>query len=109
MVEPRSGVMDFQQFAVLKEQELNPFILSESNIANLEINENHESTNKKLIYQIPFSRVGNLPAFLKELEGRFLDRTYIDVEINSLEDAYINIAKEEEKLLADLQKYGMRR
>ena len=29
--------------------------------------------------------------------------------MNSLEDAYINIAKEEEKLLENLKKYGMRR
>jgi hypothetical protein len=35
--------------------------------------------------------------------------TYIDVEINSLEDAYINIAKEEEKLLKELQERGMQR
>jgi hypothetical protein len=29
--------------------------------------------------------------------------------MNSLEDAYINIAKEEEKLLKGLQQHGMRR
>jgi hypothetical protein len=29
---------------------------------------------------------------------------YIDIEINSLEDAYINIAKEEEKLLVEINK-----
>lgn len=29
---------------------------------------------------------------------------YIDIEINSLEDAYINIAKEEEKLLLEINK-----
>jgi hypothetical protein len=29
---------------------------------------------------------------------------YIDIEINSLEDAYINIAKEEEKLLIEINK-----
>ena len=29
--------------------------------------------------------------------------------MNSLEDAYINIANEEEKLLEELNKYGMRR
>jgi hypothetical protein len=38
------------------------------------------------------------------LEQQFGQRAYIDVEINSLEDAYINIAKEEEKLLKALQK-----
>jgi hypothetical protein len=35
---------------------------------------------------------------LKQLEDSFLDKLYIDVEVNSLEDAYINIAREEEKL-----------
>jgi len=34
---------------------------------------------------------------------------YIDLEINSLEDAYIQIAKEEEKLLKKLERDGMRR
>ena len=34
---------------------------------------------------------------------------YIDIEINSLEDAYIQIAKEEEKLLKKLERDGMRR
>lgn len=33
----------------------------------------------------------------------------IDLEINSLEDAYINIAKEEEKLFQELSNNGMRR
>ena len=36
---------------------------------------------------------------LKQLEEKIQSKTYIDIEINSLEDAYINIAKEEEKLL----------
>jgi hypothetical protein len=31
---------------------------------------------------------------------------YIDIEMNSLEDAYINIAKEEEKLFEELQRNG---
>jgi hypothetical protein len=34
---------------------------------------------------------------------------YIDVEINTLEDAYINIAKEEERLLKELELNGIRR
>ena len=39
-----------------------------------------------------------MPELLGKLEDSFLSQSYIDVEINSLEDAYINIAKEEEKL-----------
>jgi len=29
--------------------------------------------------------------------------------MNTLEDAYINIAREEDRLLAELEKYGVRR
>ena len=39
-----------------------------------------------------------MSAILRELEDSLLDKLYIDVEVNSLEDAYINIAREEEKL-----------
>ena len=66
--------------------------------------ENNESTSKKLIYQVPFQQVPNLINLLKQLEQTILTQTYIDVEINTLEDAYINIAKEEMKLLDDLKK-----
>jgi hypothetical protein len=40
---------------------------------------------------------------LQHLESQFGDSAYIDIEMNSLEDAYINIAKEEEKLFRELQ------
>jgi len=46
---------------------------------------------------------------LAQLEQQFGEIAIIDVEVNSLEDAYINIAKEEEKLLANLEKDGFRR
>ena len=36
---------------------------------------------------------------LQQLESQFGNVAYIDIEMNSLEDAYINIAKEEEKLV----------
>ena len=39
---------------------------------------------------------------LKKLETNFGDKAYIDIEICSLEDAYINIAKEEERLIEEL-------
>ena len=35
-------------------------------------------------------------------------QAYLDIEMNSLEDAFINIAREEENLLADLKKHGVR-
>ena len=43
------------------------------------------------------------------LENEYSELVYIDVEINTLEDAYINIAKKEEELLEDLKNYGARR
>jgi len=92
----------------MKVHELDPIILSSNNKAK-GIIENTESTSKKLIYQVPFSEVQHLTTLLQQLEQSFSSTTYIDVEINTLEDAYVNIAKEEENLLRDLQKYGMRR
>lgn len=73
------------------------------------IMENSDSTGKKLIYQVPFSEVNELGTILRSLETSISENCYIDLEMNSLEDAYINIAKEEEYLLADLKKNGMRR
>ena len=92
----------------MKLHELDPIILSSNNKAK-GIIENTESTSKKLIYQVPFSEVQHLATLLQQLEQSFTSTTYIDVEMNTLEDAYVNIAKEEENLLRDLQKYGMRR
>jgi len=92
----------------MKAHELDPIILSSNNKAK-GIIENTESTSKKLIYQVPFSEVQHLATLLQQLEQSFASTTYIDVEMNTLEDAYVNIAKEEENLLRDLQKDGMRR
>lgn len=63
------------------------------------ISENGDSTFKKLIYQIPFKQVSMISPLLQQLESQFGNVAYIDIEMNSLEDAYINIAKEEEKLV----------
>jgi len=57
---------------------------------------NEESTDKKLMYQIPFQEVAILQSLLGTLENQFSETVYIDIEINTLEDAYINIAKKEE-------------
>jgi len=46
---------------------------------------------------------------LATLEREIGGKCYIDVEINSLEDAYINIAKEEEKLLKRLEQGQVQR
>ena len=70
---------------------------------------NEESTDKKLMYQIPFQEVAILQSLLETLENQFSESVYIDIEINTLEDAYINIAKKEEQLLEDLKNGGARR
>ena len=50
-----------------------------------------------------------MSGLLKQLEEKFGDKAYIDIEVNNLEDAYINIAKEEEKLLENLREHGVQR
>ena len=57
--------------------------------------ENDDSTIKKLIYQVPLTHSTKMAELLRELEPL---EAFIDVEMNSLEDAYLEIAKHEEKL-----------
>ena len=52
-----------------------------------------------MVYQVPLNSVDYLAKLLKTMELKFSEYCYIDVEMNTLEDAYINIAKEEERLL----------
>jgi hypothetical protein len=83
-------------------QQLDPIILSGSN-SSAGVTENGDSTYKKVIYQIPFAQVKLIAPILQQLESQFGNVAYIDIEMNSLEDAYINIAKEEEKLFKEMQ------
>jgi hypothetical protein len=46
---------------------------------------------------IPIGQQGLIPQLLTDLERNFPE-VYVDIEMNSLEDAYVNIAKAEEKL-----------
>ena len=85
----------------MKALELDALILSEENMKN-GLAESTDSTSKKIIYHIPFSQVKLLAKLLKDLEASFGDQTFIDIELCSLEDAYINIAKEEERLMEEL-------
>lgn len=57
--------------------------------------ENIDSTPRKAIYQIPFSRERELSLIVKTLEKAVGDKLIVDLEANSLEDAYLNLAKEE--------------
>jgi len=54
--------------------------------------ENSDSTDKLLIYQVPFSEVQNMSELLADLKQDIGQFCSIDVENNSLEDAYINVA-----------------
>lgn len=103
LIEPKESI-EADEFLQMKQEEIDPFLLSQENLESLQISENMESTNKKLIYQIPFSHLPELGGVLKELESKFSNRAYVDVEVNTLEDAYINIAKEEVNLLAKLKR-----
>jgi hypothetical protein len=82
----------------LKQSSFDPKILTPHNLT-VGIIESQDSTPKKLIYQFPFSQTPLMAQTIKDLENRFLTNVHLDVEVNSLEDAYINIAREEEKLL----------
>lgn len=56
-----------------------------------------------MIYEVPFNEIEILTTLLEELQAQFGERCYIDIEMNSLEDAYLRIAREEEKLLAAMK------
>jgi len=66
-------------------------LLSPENIA-LGILENTDSSSKKLIYQVPFTEDRLLASLLHKLEHAIGGKAFIDIEVNSLEDAYVNIA-----------------
>ena len=106
LIEPNGQSQD--EFRQLKNTRIDSILKNEEN-QNKGIKENSDSTLKKLIYQVPFSEVEYLSQLLANLEREFGTEVYIDIEINNLEDAYINIAKEEERLLKNLQKYGVQR
>ena len=90
-IEPKC---DLATFVSIK-GDLDNLILRVSGIIGVE--ESSDSTNKKYIYQIPFSGQDKIPTLLQTLERQF-QMVFCDLEMNSLEDAYINIAKAEEKL-----------
>lgn len=108
LIEPRTDKISLQDFMNTKTSSIDPFMLSTEGLSH-GVTENSDSTMKKLIYQLPLESVAYMSRLLAQLEQQFGEIANIDVEVNSLEDAYINIAKEEEKLLANLEKDGFRR
>ena len=70
--------------------------------------ESEDSTFRKLIYTVPFTENFLLWEIIANLETNFSEKTFIDIEMNTLEDAYITIAREEDHLLYDLVNKGVR-
>lgn len=56
------------------------------------IKESKDSLNKKLVFQVPYSEVDKLSGLIKHFEDHFPE-LFIDVEMNSLEDAYISMVE----------------
>lgn len=102
LIEPKTDIITTDDFLNLKQKLIDNIILSKENKAK-GVSESSDSTQKKLIYHVPFSEVSLLGNLMNKLEKSILNQTYLDVEMNSLEDAYLNIAKEEEKLLWNLK------
>lgn len=108
LIEPNYEHFSVESFSQFQKSSLNPIILKKD-LTRVGVKESNDSTPKKLIYQIPFTEVQNLGPLLNELEMATNGQVYIDIELNTLEDAYINIAREEEKLLQNLKEHGMQR
>lgn len=106
LIEAIPGKISPEQFLQLKQTKIDPLILSQDK-QRKNYAENSDSTDKLLIYQVPFSEVQNMSELLADLKRDLGTSCSIDVENNSLEDAYINVVQREEELLNDLQKYGV--
>ena len=86
----------------MKKDQLDDFVLTEYNQLH-GVRESQDSSNKKVIFEIPFNEIEVISNLLEQLQAQFGDKCYIDIEMNSLEDAYLHIAREEEKLLAAMK------
>jgi len=82
----------------LKSDFIEPAVLTHHNM-NHGVKENSDSTPKQLIYQFPFQKDAIIEAVLNQLKSEVGDRIRMELELNSLEDAYLNIAKDEEFFL----------
>ena len=95
MIEPNIENVSMIQFKDLKAEIDEVILQGQKKVKS--IKESSDSTSKKLIYQIAFKDVEHISPILKDIEDKFGSKICIDIEINSLEDAYIQIQKEEEK------------
>lgn len=60
------------------------------------IRESKDSINKRLIFMVPFSEVDRIHELIRHFEDNFPE-LQIDVEMNSLEDAYVKMVEGENK------------
>lgn len=56
------------------------------------LKESKDSVNKKMIFLVPYSEVEKISGFIKYFEDNFPEM-FVDVEMNSLEDAYIKMVE----------------
>lgn len=60
----------------------------------LGITKSRDSTDKKTIYLVPISLVNHVSELIEEVE-RNLPELQVDIELNSLEDAFLKIAEKD--------------
>lgn len=73
-------------------QRIEPILFDEAIIKGVE--ESQDSVLSKLIYILPFDQSANFSSLFEKIENQFSE-LYINVEMTTLEDAYVNIAKKE--------------
>ena len=67
LIEPKTDVISPIDFDLIKNSEIDPIILAPEYVER-GIQENTDSTSKKLIYQVPFSEVKLMSPLIKTLE-----------------------------------------
>ena len=66
------------------------------------LQESPDSMVQKLIYQIAFKDADQISWVLENMEDKCSERTYIEVNISTFEEAYINIEKKEDDYIENL-------
>jgi hypothetical protein len=65
-----------------------------SDMGTESLRESKDSVNKKLIFLVPFSKVDKIGGLIAHFEEYF-PHIQVDVEMNSLEDAYVKMVENE--------------
>lgn len=90
-LEPKNPNVTKETLEDIKKR-LEPILYDESIIQNVE--ESQDSVLSKLIFVLPFDQSANFSTLFAQIEKEFPE-LYINVEMTTLEDAYVNIAKAE--------------